>query len=250
MFELVTKEVVLSKSAVLAHDAKERAGFAMKVVIVAPKGGVGKTTLTMALLVSAKRAGFRVVGVSMDGQQSLDKWSVRRRNQKKASEASDIVEVPVEYVMVHDYRVLRDYDQYDLMVIDTPPGHGDAYNSIRSICGMSDLVIIPTSTSPMDLDQVIPFAKEVSPGRSFFVLNRVNRRTKSLQRAKQALVKHGHLCPVDIPTFEAIPSQFMLGLACTDFGEAGSESFEALWDFVRHELGLPSGATTPDPIAD
>ncbi len=245
----VGRETSLSASAFVARSVKARPGSPAKVVVVAPKGGVGKTTLTMALLVSARRAGLKVLGINMDGQRSLDKWGIRRQNQRKTSETADIVQIPVEYVMVHDYRALRGYEQYDLLFIDTPPGHGDAHNSIRAVCEMADLVLIPTSTSPMDLDQVVPFAREITSRRSFFVLNRVNRRAKSFQRAKHVLVKHGHLCPVDIPAFEAIPSQFMLGLASTDFEDAGSESFEALWDFVRNELGLPADSTGPERVS-
>lgn len=214
----------------------------LKVVIAAPKGGVGKTTLTVALLVSARRAGFKALGVGMDWQQTLGKWSARRQRQREVSKGIDIIDVSFEGMDVHDYRRLRDVGDYDLMVVDTPPSHSEAKASMMAVCEMADIILVPTSASGYDLDEVIPFRKEIAGDKSWFVLNNVNRRAISYQKARAILVKHGRLCPVDIPRLEAIQAPYMRGLSATDPGQGGSEWFEALWDFLRREGGLPAEA--------
>lgn len=211
------------------------------VVVVAPKGGVGKTTLTMSMLVSGRRAGLRVLGVNMDGQHSLDKWAVRRRAAIERHPEAGILEVPVRFIPVSEWRDLRAIDDVDLIVVDTPPGHGESVQPIRSVCGFADLVVIPTSASGMDLDEVVPFGESIPHQRSVFVLNRVNRRTRTFERARNAIIQRGRLCPIEIPSLDVISTQFMRGLASTDFDDPGREAFDALWHFVRQEVGLQPG---------
>ncbi len=209
------------------------------VAMVAPKGGVGKTTLTMALLVSARRAGLRPLGVGMDFQHSLEKWAALREKQRKTPEGVDFVEIPVQALHVNDYRRLEAVSGADVVFVDTPPGHEEAQTSIAALCELAHLVLIPTSTSPVDLSEVIPFHRKMRIERAFFVLNDVNRRTSQYSAARIELMKTGRLCPVDIPHREAIPLQFLRGLVATDVDEPGSEWFEALWNFVAQELRLP-----------
>jgi chromosome partitioning protein len=212
------------------------------VVVVAPKGGVGKTTLTMSMLVSARRSGLSVLGVNMDEQASLESWSVRRRRTIERNPTHGIPEIQVMHLEPGDWRRLNDVRDYDIVIVDTPPGHGDAMHALRSLCGIADLVLIPTSPNGLDLEEIIPFGTSLDANKVVFVLNRVNRRTRSFGQARAELLKEGHLCPVDIPLLEAIPTQYVHGLATTDYGEAGSEAFEGLWHFVRREVGLTGQA--------
>jgi chromosome partitioning protein len=226
-------------NAVGGRRAAEQGGDSPKVVVVAaPKGGVGKSTLTMGLLVSARQAGYVAVGVGMDPQNSLQRWSSFREQQRSTPQGADLVEVPVTSLNVHDYRRLRAMTVCDLVVVDTLPGVGEAINSVISLCELADLVLIPTSSSPMDVDQVVPFRKNVAGNKSWFVLNSANRRTRSFQKAKFGMQAAGRVCPIEIPKLEAIPDQFLRGLTVSDKGEAGCEDFGALWNFVRYELGL------------
>lgn len=228
----------MSNAGVDGRAAEQGKGAPKVVVVAAPKGGVGKSTLTMGLLVSARKVGYVAVGVGMDPQNSLQRWSSFRERQRSTSQGADLVEVPVTSLSVHDYRRLLTMTGCDLVVVDTLPGVGEAINSIISLCELADVVLIPTSSSPMDVDQVVPFRKDIAGNRSWFVLNAANRRTRSFQKAKFGMQAAGRVCPIEIPKLEAIPDQFLRGLTVSDKGEPGSEDFAALWDFVRYELGL------------
>lgn len=208
------------------------------IVVAAPKGGVGKTTLSMSLLVSARRAGLQVLGVNMDEQLGLERWFTRRNKAIAENTTIDIPDIPICKMTLGEWRTIPTLSNYDIVVIDTPPGHGESLHAVRSLCGIADLVLIPTSASGHDLDEVAPFGASIAPGKSAFVLNRVNRRTKSFATAQKVLIKYGSLCPIELPQLESVSTQFMRGLAITDFQEAGYDSFDGLWHFVRREVGL------------
>jgi chromosome partitioning protein len=227
----------LVKSSAKSHVATSNAPPKI-VVVIAPKGGVGKSTLTMSLLVSARKTGVLVLGVNMDPQATLNKWAIRRQNMIADNPAADIPVIPVETIEPGNWRELKRLKGYDLVIVDTPPGHADTQHAIRSMCDVADVVLVPTSAAGVDLEEIIPFGVNVASGRAIFVLNRVNRRTKSFSRAKLELVKAGELYPSDIPSLEAIPTQYDLGLAVTDFGEPGAADLDALWHFVRRQAGL------------
>lgn len=213
------------------------------IVVAAPKGGVGKTTVSMSLLVSARRAGMTVLGINMDEQLGLERWFVRRNKAIEENPELVIPEIPICRMSLGEWRTVPTLSNYDIVLVDTPPGHGESLHAVRSLCSIADLVLIPTSPSGHDLDEVAPFGNKVAPGKSVFVLNKVNRRTRSFATAQKILIKYGALCPIELPQFEAISTQFMRGLAITDFHDVGFDSFDGLWHFVRRQLGLAEDET-------
>ncbi len=213
------------------------------VLLVAPKGGVGKTTAVTTLLVSARMAGLAALGVDMDDQESLVTWGAWRRDTITANPALGLVDVPIRKMELGEWRSLRRLNTYDIVIVDTPPGIGEARQAIRSMCEMADIVLIPTSASPADLEKVVPFGRSIAGTKSFFVLNRVNRRTRSWAQARVDLTADTRLAPSDIPALDVVTTQFGAGLTTTDTATAGADAFAALWNFVRMETGLKSGAS-------
>ena len=212
------------------------------VLLVAPKGGVGKTTTVTALLVSARLAGMTALGVDMDDQESLVTWGVWRRGTIAANPALGLVDAPVRKMDLGEWRSLRKINNYDIVIVDTPPGIGEARQSIRSLCEVADIVLIPTSASPADLEKVVPFGRSIAGTKVFFVLNRINRRTRSWAQARVDLTANTRLAPSDIPALDVVTTQFGAGLTTTDMATAGADAFAALWNFVRLEIGLKSEA--------
>ena len=85
----------------------------MKIVVCAPKGGVGKTTMIMGLLVCARAAGLRAIGINMDEQQTLTTWGAYRERSRTLM--PDFVDVPVFARRLDDYRRVVQQDLTDLM---------------------------------------------------------------------------------------------------------------------------------------
>ena len=210
----------------------------VKIVVCAPKGGVGKTTIIRGLLVGASKAHIKSIGINLDEQQTLVKWSERRKRQR--DNHPEIVEVEVIQRSIQDYRaVLEDVAPYQLAIFDTPPGHLSFASSIASLCEFADLIIVPTGTSMDDLSETIPFLQRVAGPKGVFCLNKVNRQTTSFRKARQMLVRAGELCPIEIPQYEDIHDAFARGLTVLDAERLnGAIDVEAVWDFVRGRVGL------------
>ena len=222
----------------VARRSSRAAGPPRIVLLVAPKGGVGKTTTATTLLVSARMAGLAVLGVDMDDQESLVTWAAWRQHTIAANPTLGLVDVPVRKMDLGEWRLLQRLVDYDLVIVDTPPGIGEARQSIRSLCEVADIVLIPTSASPADLEKVVPFGRSITGTKCFFVLNRVNRRTRSWAQARVDLTADTRLAPSDIPALDVVTTQFGSGLTTTDMATAGADAFAALWNFVRLETGL------------
>lgn len=210
----------------------------IKVAICAPKGGVGKTTLARALLVAAHASGINAVGINMDGQQTLTTWQLAREHKRLSY--PDISKIDVLTHPINDWRkALKGLSGYDIAFIDTPPGHGEHTVAIRNLCDLADLVLIPTGVSGDDLDEVLPFAKQVAGAKAAFVLMRVNRRFRSFLSAQSEMMSVARLCPAEVPTLEEIHAYHRAGLTALDVKQsAGSVQLTSVWNFVRHEVSI------------
>jgi chromosome partitioning protein len=225
------KEACVRQSAVLLPSHRARI-----VMVASPKGGVGKTTLSMNLLVVAARADLQVIGIDFDPQRNLEKWQHRRRRQE---EVAPIEVIPADLSDWHE--TLAQIRDYDLVVLDTPPSIEDHMVPIRRLTERADLILVPTGYGPLDLDSVTPWMAALARDGhgAAFCLNRVNRRTRAFRAAQQRLVRYGRLCPVEIPQLEEILTCTASGLTVLDADKAkGIEDIEAVWNFVRREISL------------
>jgi len=207
-----------------------------KVVVCAPKGGVGKTTIVRSLLVSASKSGVKAIGINLDEQTTLSRWSTLRTAARE--KFPEIVPVDVWQGQIDDFqRLLNAAEPYQIAFIDTPPGHGAYADSIASLCERADLIIIPTSSTNDDLDEVIPFQRRVAGAKGVFVMNKVNRRTTSFLSARHRLISAGALCPIEIPQLEDIHKYFTFGLTALDAPKAdGVADLDAVWQFVWQQV--------------
>lgn len=106
----------------------------MKIIAVAmQKGGVGKSTLTRSLAVAGTAAGYNVLALDMDPQQSVVQWAERRSAQTPAVRFATEIELP---------KLLRQAEEAgcDLVIIDTPPARStEAPAAVEA----ADFVLVP-----------------------------------------------------------------------------------------------------------
>lgn len=216
-----------------------RTGRAKLLLLSSAKGGSAKTTTARNLAVAATHAGLRVATVDLDLQATLTNWW-----QQRPDDAPAIAhfQVPVqESEAALDEAVAS--DDFDILVVDTPPGVENHPAAMRGLIRRSDYILIPTNQGGPDLDSVIEWAKTVNREKrpSAFLLSRTKRSAKSFVEAKARLIKHGALCPFDIRDLEDIQRTHYNGLGVIEVrGALGREDFEGVWDFVVRELGLGS----------
>lgn len=210
------------------------------VVLGGAKGGCGRSTISRNLLVSARQAGIRAVGVDLDQQRTLRKWADRRTTTRE--KLLQIVAVEVIASQVDQWpTILREIALHQLAIVDTAPGIEHNMADMIALCRGAALVLVPTSPSTDDLESVVPWFRSLSDSgaKTTFVLNKANRRTRSYASARSALLRYGPVAPVEIPALEDIAAPFASGLSVVDYEKAkGADVMGDVWAFVRREVGL------------
>ena len=103
-----------------------------KLVVACQKGGVGKSTLCVNLLVEAIRRGMRAAIVDLDDQGSCVLMADQRER-------------------LHGQRLpvfIEDPVGFDLLIYDTPP---HANSSLLALFKKADLVLLPVKPATLDL---------------------------------------------------------------------------------------------------
>jgi chromosome partitioning protein len=210
------------------------------VVLGGSKGGCGRSTIARNLLVAAGQAGIRTVGIDLDTQRTLRKWSDRRSVTREKLPQVVATEVIASHVDQWP-AILADVAGYRLAIVDTAPGVEHNLTDILALCREAALVLVPTSPSTDDLESVVPWFRSLveSGATGAFVLNKANRRTKSFGAARSALLRHGPVAPVEIPQLEDIAAPFATGLAVLDYDRArGADVMGDIWRYVQREVRL------------
>lgn len=151
----------------------------MKLAVVNTKGGVGKTTTAVYLAIAAHESGRSVELLDTDPQGSATSWA------ELAAEGGAPLPFPVS--PANKVTVGR-ASTFDLTLIDTPPGAADI---IQSAIDVSDVVLVPTTPSGLDLQRVWPTLEAAAHKPAGVVLTSVELGTKLLSLTKEALESEG-----------------------------------------------------------
>ena len=141
------------------------------------KGGVGKSTLAIALAAYLSRLGKSVLLVDADPQESAADWNASR---------PENLEALFDVIARSDTRLYKDIPpmaaKYDYCVIDSPPKVTDV---ARAAILAADLVLVPSLSSNFDawaVEQAITMLSEaemIKPDlKACLVRNRVKPNTK------------------------------------------------------------------------
>jgi chromosome partitioning protein len=234
----------------------ENRGTTMPSVIMlsSPKGGVGKSSISRNLLVSAAQAGRSVVGLDLDAQKTLTTWAERRERVRIALPGLPVI--PVVAATLDEWRAGLKQARAtggllvtskppatgaDIMVVDTPPSIELNVAAIAALSAAADLTLVPSLPTQDDVDSTAPWMARLRGGnaKAAFVLNRANARTKSYTAMRAKLLGFGPLCPMEIPPLEEIHTAAGKGLGVLDLTKATStDTFQGLWNYVCLEVGL------------
>lgn len=160
------------------------------------KGGVGKTTSAVLLCAAAHARGIDVTLIDSDAQGTATAWA------HAAEDAGNGFPWPL--ITAASPAVLaRALDGHQgLVVVDTPPG---GYEVIETAIDAGDLIMIPTSASPLDVNRVWPTVEATSHKPAVVCLTQIDSRTTLPKVARTTLESDGVVvAEVEIPAREAL----------------------------------------------
>ena len=207
----------------------------MKVIaLLAWKGGVGKSTLTINLAAAAIEDGHKVGIIDLDPQSSLSEWSDRREAEQPF--VSDAKPRAVAQIIEAGRGI-----GLDLMLIDTPP---NATDEVEAALAVADAIVIPTGIALFDLKAVtrtVRTATQVSKS-TCVVLNRVgNRSDREAASIRRDLNQIG--MPIlkevvhDLKTFSRSADAGLTAIEQEPEGKAAGD-IRAVWKQVSKQAGL------------
>jgi chromosome partitioning protein len=200
-------------------------------VLASQKGGSGKTTLSGHLAVEAQNAGVGVVAlIDTDPQGSLSHWWNARAAREPLFAKVGLLELGE--ALEHLGR-----SGIKLAVIDTPPAITE---SISTVIGHADLVILPTRPSPHDLRAVGATVDIVERHRKpvLFVVNGATPRARITGEAAVALSQHGTVAPVTIHHRVDFAASMVDGRTVGEVSakSASAKEIRELWVYVQDRL--------------
>jgi chromosome partitioning protein len=159
-----------------------RISMKAKVILIShPKGGVGKSTVSMVLSAALAKRGFHTLLVDCDPQSSASSW---------AACAGDDTPFPAAVINLASFgakihrEIQRQSDKYDFILIDTPPALESVVPQAALI--FSDICLTPLPLAPLDLwafmsfKRMIHISQEINPNLKAVILpNKVERTSLS-----------------------------------------------------------------------
>jgi chromosome partitioning protein len=205
----------------------------MKVVtLLAQKGGVGKTTLTLHYAIEAQRSGAgRVVVIDTDPQGSASKWSTRRQADDPLMLAAQPDALPRA---VEACRA----DGVDLVFVDTPP-HAEA--SAAHAARLADLCVVPCGSSVLDIEAIgetVAILDAVGAS-GVVVLNRGRHSSSINGQAAQALAGYElPICPTVVMRRAALEDAFIDGRAVAELrpNSKAAQEISDSWRWIASHL--------------
>jgi len=119
------------------------------ITVINPKGGVGKTTLSLNLGLFLSSQGRKVVFVDLDPLNSLSDWLSRR---PKTLSQIECIKSTCDKFDLDNFPAQEDNITY---LIDCPAGMEKA--QISKLFKISDVFLIPVNPSPVDLGALTRF---------------------------------------------------------------------------------------------
>jgi len=200
-------------------------------VVASQKGGSGKTTLCGHLAVEAQNAGVGAVAlIDTDPQGSLSHWWNARAAREPLFAKVGLLELgeALEHLSRSGVR---------LAVIDTPPAITE---SISTVIGHADLVILPTRPSPHDL-RAVGATVDIADSHGkpvLFVINAATPRARITGEAAVALSQHGTVAPVTIHQRVDFAASMVDGRTVGEVmaKSASAKEIRELWIYVQSRL--------------
>lgn len=199
------------------------------VAVVAEKGGVGKTTLSLNLAVAAVQDGRKAAVIDVDPQATAANWTDRR-----SEEYPWVVPTPAARLTAAITQAKA--QGVDFIVIDTPPHSGsDAAEAARR----ADVVLVPTEPHLFTLETLSKLANLLRLSGSspaLFVVNKAATQGSEGSHAMDYMKQQGlTVCPTIIHLRAAHRHATNIGKVASEY-EPDSKAAQEVLDVYKYTI--------------
>ena len=216
----------------------------LTITVAQAKGGVGKTTLAVAVAGELSRRGWDIALIDSDPQRSASQWAEPGNLHFPVYEIGLATETVANWA--HYVRGVR----AGCLVIDTAPSARELGASIA----VANLILVPCTASGLDLEAtqrtlaIIGAVRDHrrAPVSVIIVPNRVDRRTLEGQQLYDELRSFGETVSSPIANRSAFVRSFTTGQSVCDFaaGHPADLDIRGLCDLVveamPHSVSVPT----------
>jgi chromosome partitioning protein len=202
------------------------------IVLIAQKGGTGKTTLVLSLAVAAEQDGQSAVIIDLDPQSTACNWGDRRQSHRPIIVAAQPARLQHALSKAEEGGI-------HLAILDTPARSEQASLATAK---SADLVIIPCRPQVYDLETVptsLELVKLAGAKPALALLNAVPSRGPRHEQAVQALQGFGlAVCPVSFGQRAAFGDSAALGQTPLEYDPQGkaAEEIRLAYKYIRKLL--------------
>lgn len=189
------------------------------VAILAQKGGVGKTTLSIHLAVAAQMLGLQAAIIDLDPQASAARWRDLRQAETPTVITGQASRLP-------KFLAAAESGGADLVFLDTAP-HSDSI--ALAAARVADLVLIPTRVGILDLQTVASTTElvNIAQKNAVMIFCSAPVRGKAIGQAKEALAGFSmSICPFPLRDRTSFRTALAHGLAAQEYEPKGKASGE------------------------
>lgn len=196
------------------------------------KGGVGKTTSSFMTAEAARRAGYSTAVLDVDPQGSASDWAER------AIAAGTPLRFTVQDANQRTMHPKSARANVDYLFIDTGPNDPAI---IGEAAKLADLVVIPTRSSPADLDRAFQTYDSIS-GATALMLWDIDPRRQLYRQAQRIIAAQDRvLLASEIPSREDVNKLWF-----TDLSVENLYGYEAVFEELHAVLNAMEMETSHD----
>lgn len=208
------------------------------IAVANQKGGVGKSTTSVHLGSALVEMGHKVVVVDGDPQNTLVQWGGGEGNHEEGVDIAPTPDGGLKFMVANlaaagkfINREIKKYaDLFEFVIVDCPPSVGDPVPASALL--VSDIVVMPTSSSPTDFWSSKGFVHMVEQAQSInltlkpvWLLNKIEEKRMLTKSIKKAVEGTGiPMLQASVANRECYKQAAALGVSCFDMNDRGSKA--------------------------